>query len=132
MNKQDDNKLMNTIQYQSDINVILLLLRNKIYSVLRHLYKINYHSVNILISFYLYNRLVKDQASITAISRFMDYYTNIQVKKCIDSLVSCDLITLAGVNHYKITDKGIAAVNLVAENYNTVLYNFCSKYNIDL
>lgn len=132
MNKQEDNKLMNTIQYQSDINVILLLLRNKIFAVLRHLYKINYHSVNILISFYLYNRLVKDQASITAISRFMDYYTNVQVKKCIDSLVSCDLITLAGVNHYKITEKGIEAVNLVAENYNTVLYNFCSKYNIDL
>lgn len=132
MNKQDNNKLMNTIQYQSDITLISLLLRNKAFAPLNRQYKINYNCVNVLLTLYLYNRLVKDQASITGLSLFTNYYQNRVIKRHLDSLICLGFVTLAGVNHYKITEKGIEAVNLVAENYNTVLYNFCSKYNIDL
>ena len=121
---------MQTLPY---INIVHLIIRNKTFAPIHKQYNdMNYQCITVLLLCYLYSKLVKDQFAITNISVFMGYYNTKQIKYYFDIMIRLGLITLAGLNKYKLTDLGLSVIRQVNDNYDLALYNFCQKYNITL
>ena len=68
----------------------------------------------------------------TAIYLFTGYYNSRNVKKFINRLIEINIMALAGNRKYTLTDTGLAVIKELEDNYNTVVYNFCSLRSIDL
>ena len=123
---------MTSISNDNSSVILSLLLRNKTFRALHLEYDISYDCINVLLSCYVYSKYIKDQFTITNIVLLTVYYKCNKIKYYMNQLIDNSLIAQAGVSHYKITDKGISAVQSIADNYSKVLYEFCNKYNIDL
>jgi len=117
--------------YQNDINIISLLLRNKIFSPLRKEYGLNYHCVTVLLSCWFYSKYIKDKFAITAISRLLNYYNNTHLNYYFPILIEKGLMVKIN-NSYSLTQAGFSAIQTIQDNYNTVLYSFCNEHNINL
>ena len=63
---------------------------------------------------------------------FNGVYDFKRVKKYLGILVNVGLIAQRGVNKYGMTDKGIEAINEISHNSESLIYEFCNKYNLEL
>jgi predicted transcriptional regulator len=62
----------------------------------------------------------------------MNVYDFNRVKKYIGILVSINLITQVGLNKYSMTDLGVSAIHEISQNSESLIYEFCNKYGIEL
>jgi len=133
LHEQTGTDIHNDSMSNIPINAILTLyLRNASFRQVRLQYTINYNTITVLLGCYVFSKHVKEQFTITDIVMFTCLFNGKGMKRIFNKLLACDLITLAGSRHYKLTEPGQTIIKQVNDNYNTVLYQFCQKYNITL
>lgn len=99
---------------------------------IRNKYNLNVYCISILVSCYVYSISVKSVFSINNIVLFYTVYSYYRVKKYLVQLCSIDLMTLVGSNKYTLTDKGISAIEEISQNSESLIYEYCSRYGIEL
>ena len=99
---------------------------------IRNKYNINVHSISVLIACYYYSVAVNPVFSVNQLSIFYTIYSYYRTKKYLILLDSIGLITQRGLNKYSMTDSGIAAINEISHNSESLIYEFCNKYNLEL
>lgn|SRR5574343_894632 len=109
-----------------------LYIRNKSFQAIKAKYQVNYNTITFLCSVYLYYMHVNKSFTMTTIYLFCGYYNIRNVKRFINRLIELNIMTLAGAKKYTLTDTGLAVIKELEDNYNSVVYQFCNKYNIDL
>jgi predicted transcriptional regulator len=138
INKQEAARLMNTPQNTTttDLHLYIFRLLFQVLRPVRNKYNLSVNCLLVLNSCYLYVKLVKDQFYMTSIYKFNGYYSIPKMQNYFR------VLTLAGcivpINPdcsrvlYKLTDKGIEVIQSIDQYYNSELYDFCNRYNIDL
>jgi ABC-type antimicrobial peptide transport system permease subunit len=86
---------------------------------------------------YLYSKLNnKDKFYTTDIKKFLGYYNDRVIKYYISVIALGGFINPVNPDDYrvlyKLTDKGIEVIQSIDQYYNSELYDFCNRYNIDL
>ena len=94
-------------------------------------YKLTTHSVTVLVGCYLLYKFINKTFSYTKIRTFVSYYNDYRLKKHLSLLVDNKFINLSG-DRYTMTSKGIDLINSIADKQNSLTYEFCNKYNIEL
>lgn len=126
---------MTTSFNHTQSTILLLWLRDKAFRQVAHEYKISYRCVIVLLSCYMYSLVVKDKFTFTAIYRFVKSYKDDMIRVYMNSLISVNMITQAGtgyVKYYVLTQLGIDTIQGIAQRTDQLLYDFCSKYSIEL
>jgi len=138
INKQEAARLMNTPQNTIvSHELIVFKLLFYILKPIRLKYKLSINAILVLNGCYLYSKLNnKDQFYTTEVKRFLGYYNDRVIKYYMS------VLTLGGFTNpvnpdnfrvlYKLTDKGIEVIQSIDQYYNSELYDFCNRYNIDL
>ena len=119
----------------SNINthtILTLLLRNKSFQPIRAKYKINYHCITVLIACYVYSLYIRNEYTINGIYVMIGYFSRQRLIRYFNSLVSNNLMTLAGPRKYKLTPEGIHVIQSISVNMDQILYKFCNDHNIEL
>lgn len=84
----------------------------------------------------IFSRLVSTSFSKSGIRRYNGYFNNNKSDYYINSLLRKDCIYIAdkikGIDHYKISEKGISVINDLDKCYSDSLYKFCSDNCIEL
>jgi predicted transcriptional regulator len=84
----------------------------------------------------LYNKYVGSSFSYSAILRFVGYFNDKKMRYYFGSLQEKGCIVLSdilnGAKRYRLTAKGIEAVNHIQESYDKALYKFTQDNNIIL
>jgi len=111
--------------------IVRMLLTHKASKQTRDRYKLNTHHITVLLGCYVYCKNVKSSFALYPIRAFISFYSHYRLVNYINRLVSIGMITLAGAR-YSISSLGVQAVEEIADNSNSNLYSFCSKYNIEL
>lgn len=113
--------------------IISSYLRSKSFAPVRSQYHINYNTIVLLLSAYLYSVYENKEFYKTVLFKFTGYYNIKRFNYYLNKLIDCNMITLAGAkNKYMITDLGIDTVKRISDNTESLLYSFCNKYNIVL
>lgn len=98
---------------------------------IRH--NLDMYSMTVLYSCYIYGKYIKPLFTVSDIRLFVTYYNNRRIKVYINRLVSNDLLSIDNLSgKYHITQLGIDSVIEVCNNFDRLVYSFCSKYNIEL
>ncbi len=132
MNKQGDDIKKNTPRYQNDITLLYIHYIYKSSQSVRRKYKLNTHAITILVACYLYSKYENSLFNQSAIVFYLRVYSSVRIKKYLGILVDIGLITQRCVNKYSLTDSGIQAINEISHNSESLIYEFCSKYNLEL
>jgi hypothetical protein len=114
------------------MTIINLYLRNRTFRAIAGQLKVNYNTLTFLCSAYLYYTYVNKLFSYSAIHLFCGYFNGKVSRYYLNTLVGLDLITQAGNNKYTLSRAGLDTIKAIEDNYNTVLYSFCAKHNINL
>jgi hypothetical protein len=130
-NKQEDREQMTTSNSVNNGTIINLLMFGKSSKLIRDQYKLNTHHVTVLIGCYLYASCIKGSFTISNIRSFVGYYSLYRLKGYLDKLVSIDMLTFSG-RYYSLTNQGYKTIEDISNNYDKVIYQFCSKFNIEL
>ena len=109
-----------------------LYLRNKTFQAIKSKYRINYNMITLLCAIDLYSKYIDRCFTHTAIYLFTGYYNSRNVKKFLNRLIECNIITLVGKRKFTLTDTGLSAIQEINESYDNVCYQFCNKHNISL
>jgi hypothetical protein len=123
---------MTTANNINEHTILTLLLRNKSFQPIRAKYKINYHCITVLLACYVYSVYIRDEYSINAICLLIGYFSRQRLIRYFDSLVSNNLIALAGPRKYKLTPEGFHVIQSISVNMDQILYKFCNDHNINL
>lgn len=111
-------------------SVISMLLTGKASKQTRVKYKLNIHSITVLLGCYILS-LSKDKYTLYNILYLIGYYNTHKLRYYLGKLISNDLLTFSG-RHYSLTSEGYQVINDICIQYDNVIYQFCNKYNIDL
>jgi hypothetical protein len=103
---------------------------------IRKKFNLTINEIVILNGMMLYNKYVGSSFSYSAILRYVGYFNDKKMKYYFGSLKEKGCITLfdilKGALRYRLTEKGIEAVNHMQESYNEALYKFTQDNNIIL
>jgi predicted transcriptional regulator len=88
--------------------------------------------ITLLCAIDLYSKYIDKSFTHTAIYLFTGYYNSRNVKKFLDRLIECNIITLVGKRKFTLTDTGLAVIHEIEDSYTNVCYQFCNKHNISL
>jgi len=119
-------------------NIILYILLNYKSSIaVRQRYKLNTHHMTALASCYIYYKYVNNIFAVNSVASVTRSYSHKRMKRYINDLIGCGLITQAGmsgtkINKYTITQVGLNVINELSNKADQIIYDFCRKYNIEL
>jgi predicted transcriptional regulator len=122
-----------TISGNININILLslhLCFRSTL--PVRTQYHLNTLHVVILVSCYLYCKYVNPSFNVTQIAKFNTSFNYNKTKRYIQDLVSSDILTLARLNEFTLTDKGVQIIQEISDSSYNVIYEFCNKYSLEL
>jgi hypothetical protein len=129
---------MTTVKNTST-NLYYLIVFRLLFQILKPIrlkYKLSINAILILNSCYLYTKLVKDQFYKTDILKFTKYFNSIKINVYIDVLTLGGFISPVNPDQPKIkyilTSLGYECINEIDQYYNSELYEFSNKYNLDL
>jgi predicted transcriptional regulator len=131
------NKRQGTIQktpYTTTHNPALLYIHfiYKSSQSVRRQYELNTHAITILVACYLYSKYENVLFNQSAIVYYLNVYSSVRVKKYLRILVECSLLTQPVLNKYSLTNKGIESINEISHNSESLIYEFCNKYDLEL
>lgn len=101
----------------------------------RRQYNIHTSHITALFGMYLYCKYINDTFTIHAIIPVIRSFSHNRLIKYIDTLVNCKLVEKVSnipYNRYIITQAGEDAIKTILDNHNSLLFEFCNKYNIVL
>ena len=144
-NKQEDTDSAttaipaNTLKLYNTSGALSHYIIYNLFRILRPIRKrfdLTINEIVILNGMMLYNKYVGTSFSYSAILRYVGYFNDkkmryyfgsLQEKGCI---VLCDILN--GAKRYKLTVKGIEAVNYIEQSYDVELYKFLNYYSITI
>ena len=85
-----------------------------------------------MVACYLYSKYENSLFNQSAIVFYLRVYSSVRIKKYLGILVDIGLITQRGGNKYGMTDLGIQSINEISHNSESLIYEFCNKYNLEL
>ena len=137
MNKQGQETEKTASNNTNIPTILFLLLAYRSSMTIRQRYRLNTHHITVLIGCYFYSKQVNDTFTISSIVSFVTSYNHNRIKRYINDLIGCGLITQAGmsgtkINKYTITQVGLNVINELSNKADQIIYDFCRKYNIEL
>ena len=132
MNKQEDGIKKTTYPDQSIHTLLSIFYSFKTSKSVRRKYNINVHCISVLVACHLYSITVNPLFGINKIALYYGVYSYYVVKKYIVQLCSIGLIAQRGTNKYTLTDSGIEAMGEISQQSESLIYEFCNKYNLEL
>jgi len=132
MNKRQGATIKTPYHNQPIHTLLSIFFAFKTSKSVRRKYNINVHCISVLVACYLYTITVNPLFGINKVALYYGVYSYYVVKKYFIVLESIGLITQRGVNKYSMTDKGIDAINEISHNSESLIYEFCNKYNLEL
>lgn len=115
-------------------NILPLLYIHYIYKSSRSVrdqYELNTHAITILVACYLYSCFVNSLFCHSHIRMYLGVYNSEKIKRYLLLLVDKGLLTQSGTK-FSMTDTGIQAIEEISQNSESLIYEFCSKYGIEL
>jgi hypothetical protein len=124
---------MTTLAQKSDYSILLFLLRNKSFRPIANQYKLNYNCISVLVGLYLHASISSNKGIlITHLAKFLlYYYTTQQIRIYLDKLISFDLVVSKNRLYY-LTELGYSAINIIQQRSESLVYDFCNRYGIEL
>jgi len=124
---------MTTLAQNSDYSILLFLLRNKSFRPIANQYKLNYNCISVLVGLYLHALINSNKGIlITHLAKFLlYYYTTQQIRRYLDKLISFDLV-ISKNRYYYLTELGYSAINIIHQRSESLIYDFCNRYSIEL
>jgi predicted transcriptional regulator len=132
MNKQNDKNEKTPHNFINIHSILSIYFTFKQSRDIRQRFNINPHSIVVLVMCYVYSNYVKSLFTIGAIYSFNNTYNYNRLKKYIGILVDINLITQSGINKYSMTDLGISAIHEISQKSESLIYEFCNRYGIEL
>ena len=118
-------------------NMPYLIVFRLLFAMLRPVkrkYNLTVNHILVINSCYLYSKLTSETFYITDILKFNSYFNNVLMNRYFKDLnFSGFLLSIqTGKNKtkYKLTAKGIEVIESIDQYYNSELYSFYNKYNI--
>jgi hypothetical protein len=103
---------------------------------IRKKFNLTINEIVILNGMMLYNKYIGSSFSYSAILRIVGYFNDKKMRYYIGSLQEKNCIVLYdilnGAKRYRLTEKGIEAINHMEESYDKCLYEFLNNNNICL
>jgi len=111
-------------------SIILLFLRNRSFKEIGFNFKLNYHTLTVLLGLYLHSAIHGNKGvRISNLVKFIGYYDSSHMRVYLDKLISCDLVRLNNCL-YLISEKGLSAIRNISERSDQLVYDFCNKYSV--
>ena len=122
---------------QSDYILYMFINYFRIAKHTRRKYKLCVNPLLVLVSVYVYSKVIKQSFTRNHILDFARYYDNIRMNKYFTVLFKLGYIVQSGNDKkgyqlYSISPVGIQIIEEMKGNYTTVMDGFISKYNIQL
>ena len=103
---------------------------------IRKKFNLTINEIIILNGMMLYNKYVGSSFSYSAILRYVGYFNDKKMQYYFGSLQEKGCIKLSdilnGAKRYRLTEKGIKAIDHMEESYDKALYRFLNENNITL
>ena len=103
---------------------------------IRKKFDLTINEIVILNGMMLYNKYVGSSFSYSSILRYVGYFNDKKMRYYFGSLQEKGCIVLSdilnGAKRYRLTEKGIEAVNQMKESYDVALYEFLNENNITI
>lgn len=122
---------MTTVPNINPSLILSFLLAAKSHKVIRDQYKLNLHVIMVLFGCYVYSQYISRDIIKTRLKLMIGYYSDKMISKYLSLLVDNNMLTFSG-RKYTLTNQGYKTIEDISSNYDTVIYNFCSKFNINL
>ena len=132
MNKQKETGWMTIFSNINKANIILLFLRNRSFKEIGYTYKLNYHTLTVLLGLYLHSVINGNNGiGITNLVKFIGYYDNSHLRRYLDKLIACDMVRLDN-NLYYLSEEGLSAITNISERSEKLVYDFCNINAVEL
>ena len=99
--------------------------------LIRDQYNINMHVITVLFACYVCSEYISKEISLKSLNSVIGYYNHKRIKVYLSSLVDNNMLTFSG-RKYTLTNQGYKTIEDISNNYDNVIYQFCSKFNIEL
>jgi hypothetical protein len=145
MNKQSDTAIetasqpYNTLELYNTTGSLSQYIVYNLFRILRPIRKkfsLTINEIVILNGIMLYNKYVGSSFSYSAILRFVGYFNDKKMRYYFGSLQAKNCIMLSdllnGAKRYRLTPKGIEAINHMEACYDKSLYEFLNNYSISI
>jgi hypothetical protein len=145
MNKQQETDLetavrpADTLELYNTTGALSQYIVYNLFRILRPIRKkfdLTINGIVILNGMMLYNKYIGSSFSYSAILRFVGYFNDKKMRYYFGSLQEKGCIVLSdilnGAKRYRLTEKGIEAVNHMENSYDKALYEFLNNNNITI
>jgi len=123
---------MTTCPNINTANIILLFLRNRSFKEIGLSFKLNYHTLTVLLGLYLHSVVNGNKGiRISNLVKFIGYYDSSHLRVYLNSLISCDLVRFDN-SLYFMSEKGLSAIRNISDRSEQLVYDFCSKFSVEL
>ena len=125
MNKQEKNPLMTTYHNINKANIILLFLRNRSFKEVGFNFKLNYHTLTVLLGLYLHSTIHDNKGvRVSNLVKFIGYYDCSHLRRYLDNLIGCNMVRLDKGLYY-ISEEGLLAIRNISDRSERLVYDFC-------
>ena len=111
-------------------SIILLFLRNRSFKEVGLNFRLNYHTVTVLLGLYLHSIIHGNKGvRVSNLVKFIGYYDSSHLRGYLEKLISCDLVRLDN-KLYFISQEGLSAIINISQRSERLVYEFFNSHGL--
>jgi|GEM_PF-4502728 len=123
---------MTTYQNINTANIILLFHRNRSLKEISFNFKLNCHTLTVLLGFYLHSAILENKGiRISNLVKFVGYYDCSHISGYLFKLIACSLVSFDN-RIYFTSEEGLTSIRNISETLERLVYDFCNRNSIVL